>query len=181
MTPLIAAKNFPESLREPAASRTLAFTKEAIMAITLATNSAFKRKRQDHTKLKAIAKANPGLRWQFWAERYDGKSFWQTLPPNKVPQWAPYKLFRVKPGQNVMDPQTRVATKAVDKPEQDAMDPKPETEPIYHKYAHAILSDVLTAMDAATRPGATVNLSDLTLREADKIVRAIAAAINVVR
>ena len=136
------------------------------MAIKLATYQ------RDHSKLKDIAKANPGLRWQFRNMRKNGTAYWQTLPPNKVPAWNPEKIYRVKPGQE----------KGNAKP---TLPPAIQEEPMLK--AHDKLLAALDVMEKWLGMGLTESgframrgyvRYDVSARKADEIINALQDALN---
>lgn len=59
-----------------------------------------KQRRHDHTALIALNKANPTLRWQFKGTKFNGATYWQTLPAHKKPLFWAWKEYRILPGQD---------------------------------------------------------------------------------
>jgi hypothetical protein len=153
----------------------------------------------DHTKNKALAKLNPAARWQFLVNR-NGTEHWQTLPLNRLPMWHKDVQYRIKPGQQYKVPTEALMPgygKALAKAAKSLGETfeKQDTvttldTAIDHPHAHAQLKDIIDAMQAIDTNGEmptsfkALNIlaaEDLSLRQADRIVRTIAAIINKTR
>ena len=137
------------------------------MAIKLATYQ------RDHSKLKDIAKANPGLRWQFKVSGRPGVTpYWQTMHKNKLPAWHADTEYRVKPGQE----------KGNAKP---TLPPAIQEEPMLK--AHDKLLAALDVMEKWLGMGLTESgframrgyvRYDVSARKADEIINALQDALN---
>jgi hypothetical protein len=156
-------------------------------------------KHYDHTKNQAIAKANYGLRWQFLVNR-NGTEHWQTMPLNRVPMWHRDVQYRIKPGQQYKIPTEALMPgygKALAKAAKSLGETFEKLDAVTtlgagldHPHAHAQLKDIIDAMQAIDTNGEmptsfkALNIlaaEELSLRQADRIVRAIAAVINKTR